>query len=331
MFLAIHPAFNQFELFLRVFLREICVSLAVRFLTVFPSELLTVSVCCLWCQAGLDGLLEPFHSQHLPTKTETTPVYTCGRSFLKQLQSRWVFSTPFLPDSSTISLACYPWNYAKRDYLSSASRTEASLSLPFCLPGQQQVPHSHNGAATTLGQTPVLHLKAYLTFHSSIHRLRTLRLWARPRLASGRQCPELKATHGSSLGLGVPKHTSRARNSWPLFLTHKERPGIRREGYGAGFRVEPEHTKVLKERTRQMVVFCMETPNWCQRFQARSKKTPSLWAKVGIIHSIISLSWSVGDVGVSIWRKELRFSLKCNRLKGDYTVILIFTIKDYTF
>lgn len=138
------------------------------------------------------------------------------------------------PDSSNIGLVCYTWNHVKLcgyyhlHSQSSASQTEVSLSLSlsFCLPGQQQISHSHNGAATILGQTPVLHLKAYLTFHSSIHRLQTLRLWARPRLASGRQCSELKATHGSSLVLWVTKHTSRARNSWPVFLTHKEKPGI---------------------------------------------------------------------------------------------------------
>lgn len=143
----------------------------------------------------------------------------------------------------------------------SASQTEASASLSCRLPGQRQISRSRNDAATMLGQTPVLHLKAYLTFHSSIHWLWTLRLWAWPRLAFGRQCSELKATHGPSLVLWVTKHTSRARNSWPVFLTHKEEPGIWRDVYVDGFRVEPEQTKVLKERTRQMVFFFLELPN----------------------------------------------------------------------
>lgn len=124
------------------------------------------------------------------------------------------------------------WNLTTTSCTARVQRLKVELaSLFLCLPGQQQISHSHNGAAATLGQTPVLHLKAYLTFHSSIHRLWTLRLWAQPRLASGRQCSELKATHGSSLVLWVTKHTSRARNSWPIFLTHKEKPGIWREVY----------------------------------------------------------------------------------------------------
>lgn len=95
----------------------------------------------------------------------------------------------------------------------------------FCCPGQPQISHSHNDTATILGQTPVLHLKAYLTFHSSIHWLWAVRCWAWPRLAFGRQWCELKATHGPSLVLLVTKHTFRARNSWPGFLTHKEKLG----------------------------------------------------------------------------------------------------------
>lgn len=125
----------------------------------------------------------------------------------------------------------------------SVSRVNSKSHIPTMTPPQYR------------SQTPVLHLKAYLTFHSSIHRLRTLRRWARPRLAFGRQCSELKATHGPSLVLWVTKHTSRARNSWPVFLTHKEKPGIWRGVYADGFRFEPGQTKALKGRTRQMVFF----------------------------------------------------------------------------
>lgn len=79
---------------------------------------------------------------------------------------------------------------------------------------------------TIPSQSSVLHLKAYLTFHSSIHSPWAVRLWAWPRLAFGRQSSELKATHGPSLVLWVTKHTSRARNSWPVFLTQKEKLGV---------------------------------------------------------------------------------------------------------
>lgn len=98
--------------------------------------------------------------------------------------------------------------------------------LSSCCPGQRQISHSPNDKTTIPGQSSVLHLKAYLTFHSSIHRPWAVRLWVWPRLAFGRQCSELKATHGPSLVLWVTKHTSRARNSWPVFLTHKEKLGF---------------------------------------------------------------------------------------------------------
>lgn len=108
--------------------------------------------------------------------------------------------------------------------------------LSFCCLGQRQVSHSHNDMTTIPGQSWVLHLKAYLTFHSSIHCLWEVRLWAWPRLAFGRQCSELKTTHGPSLVLWVTKHTSRARNSWPIFLTHKAKVGIG-DKYAAGLRI----------------------------------------------------------------------------------------------
>lgn len=118
--------------------------------------------------------------------------------------------------------------------------------LSSCCPGQRQISHSHNDTTTIPGQSSVLHLKAYLTFHSSIHSLWAVRLWAWPRLAFGRQCSELKATHGPSLVLSVTKHTSRARNSWPVFLTHKEKLGIGDKYRPMALGSEPGQTSVVR-------------------------------------------------------------------------------------
>lgn len=115
--------------------------------------------------------------------------------------------------------------------------------LSSCCLGQRQISHSHNDTTTIPGQTSVLHLKAYLTFHSSIHRPWAVRLWAQPRLAFGWQCSELKATHGPSLVLWVTKHTSRVRNSWPVFLTHKKKLGIGDKYMALDLGSEPGQTK----------------------------------------------------------------------------------------
>lgn len=144
------------------------------------------------------------------------------------------------------TLGCSTWVY-RFSYL--------DWPLSFCRLGQRQISHSHNDSATIPGQISVLHLKAYLTFHSSIHGLCALRLWARPRLAFGRQCSELKATHGPALVLWATKHTSRARNSWPVFLTHKEKLGIGQKYVAMDLGSKPDRTKVLEDRTRQMVFF----------------------------------------------------------------------------
>lgn len=115
--------------------------------------------------------------------------------------------------------------------------------LSSCCLGQRQISHSHNDTTTMPAQSSVLHLKAYLTFHSSIHRPWAVRLWAQPRLAFGWQCSELKATHGPSLVLWVTKHTSRARNSWPVFLTHKKKLGIGGKYMVLDLGSEPGQTK----------------------------------------------------------------------------------------
>lgn len=137
----------------------------------------------------------------------------------------------------------------------SASQTEVGPFPPVAwVNGKSHIP-------TIPGQSSVLHLKAYLTFHSSIHSPWAVRLWAWPRLAFGRQWSELKATHGPSLVLWVTKHTSRARNSWPVFLTHKEKPGIVDKYMAMDLGSEPGQTKVLSNRTRQMVFFLTNLPN----------------------------------------------------------------------
>lgn len=136
--------------------------------------------------------------------------------------------------------------------LNAASQTETGPFPPVAwVNGKSHIPTMTQ--TTIPGWSSVLHLKAYLTFHSSIHSPWAVRLWAWPRLAFGRQCSELKATHGPSLVLWVTKHTSRARNSWPVFLTKEEKLGIWDKYGAADLGSEPGQTKVLSDETRQMV------------------------------------------------------------------------------
>lgn len=136
--------------------------------------------------------------------------------------------------------------------LNTASQTEAGPFPPVAwVNGKFHIPTMTQ--TTMPGWSSVLHLKAYLTFHSSIHSPWAVRLWAWPRLAFGRQCSELKATHGPSLVLWVTKHTSRARNSWPVFLTKEGKLGIWDKYGAADLGPEPGQTKVLSDEIRQMV------------------------------------------------------------------------------
>lgn len=127
------------------------------------------------------------------------------------------------------SCMCQPWMPSPK------IKKIAPLPYFFCLLGRVQISHSHNDTATIPAQSSVLHLKAYLTSHSSIHGPWALSLWARAKISFWQTMQWIKGhTWPLSCSLGDQTHFQGQELLTGLFNPQGE-VGNSKEVYGNGF------------------------------------------------------------------------------------------------
>lgn len=177
-----------------MFQREICVSLAVRFLTILSRRATNCCVCCLWCQAGEDGVSEFSLQTSAVLRLKQHQSSHVGCHWQNRFRVAWSFSNAFIffwlhadryfplifiPSVWLVTLGTN-WKLTTTICMARVQHLTLKLeplSLSFCLPGQQQISHSHNDAATILGPDPSFTFESifnFSLFHSRTANAETL-------------------------------------------------------------------------------------------------------------------------------------------------------------